>query len=193
VPLDRAALIDRLRERGIAVFNAQLDDISKPRLYAICEAACVASTRTERAGDPDEQVILKTSYNYHWVVERYITNAKDRFHRTYVEGDAMVASGVYDPSLFKKMPEGIERESIYTTVGRALEAPEGPADFAAVGALCARVARAGQVEWGALDVVSDDRGGYYVIDINATPHWGDGGHPTLLSYLGGGLVGPRHG
>jgi hypothetical protein len=235
VPLDRTVLVEGLRARGIAVRNAQLTDISKRRLHEICARIGAASPRASRDGDPDEHLVLKTTYNYHglretlltveerellgydsphdvprredaeyaivarrdvpdalwtsphWVVERYITNAAHRFHRVYVAGDAMVVSRAFDPSTFKKMPEGIERTSFYMTVGDVRRAPAIPDDIAAVGALCARIAIAEEVEYGALDVVSDDRGAYYVIDINATPHWGDGGHPTLLSYLGAGL------
>lgn len=240
VPLDRAVLVERLRARGIAVCNAELTDISKHRVYEICARAGAAVPRAAREGDPDERLMLKTTYNYHglretlltveerellgydsphdmprqedteyrivarrevpdalwtsphWVVERYITNAAHRFHRVYIAGDAMVVSAVFDPSPFKKMPEGIDRESFYMTVGEVLRAPAVPDDIAAVGALCARIAIAGQLEFGALDVVSDDRGAYYVIDINTTPHWGDrGGHPPLLSYLGAGLARER--
>jgi hypothetical protein len=128
----------------------------------------------------------------HWVVERYVTNAAHRFHRVYVAGDAMVVSRVFDPSTFKKMPEGIERESFYMTVSDVPRASAVPDDIAAVGALCARVALTGDLEYGAIDVVSDDHGDYHAIDINTTPHWGDGGHPTLLAYLGAGLAGERH-
>lgn len=124
-----------------------------------------------------------------WVVERYITNAAHRFHRVYIAGDAMVVSAVFDPSIFKKMPEGIERETYYMKVSDVPRPPAVPADIAAVAGLCARIARSAGADYGALDVVSDDRGGYYVIDINSTPHWGVGGHPILLSYLGAGLAG----
>lgn len=240
VPLDRAVLVEELRARGVAVRNARLTDISKHRVHEICARAGAVSPRATREGDPDERLVLKTTYNYHglreaaltvaqrqmlgydaphdvprrqdteyrivarrevpdaiwtsphWVVERYITNAAHRFHRVYVAGDAMVVSAVFDPSTFKKMPEGIERASFYMTVGDVPRAPAVPDDIAAVGALCARIVMAGEVEYGALDVVSDDHGVYYVIDINATPFWGDGGHPTLLAYLGAGLAGEGH-
>jgi hypothetical protein len=239
VPLDRAVLLEGLRARGIAVRNARLTDISKHRVHEICARAGAASPRATRDGDPDERLLLKTTYNFHgvreatltveqrqmlgydsphdmppredseyrivarrevpdafwtsphWVVERYITNTAHRFHRVYVSGDAMVVSRVFDPSTFKKMPEGIDRVSFYMTVSQVLRAPAVPDDIAAVGALCARIVEAGDLEYGALDVVSDDHGTHYVIDINATPFWGDGGHPTLLSYLGAGLAGGR--
>ncbi|HET7503421.1 MAG TPA: hypothetical protein VFK02_20510 [Kofleriaceae bacterium] len=241
VPLDREALIGGLQARGIATCNAQLTDISKRTLHAVCARAGVASPRAGREGDPEERVVVKTTYNFHgvreaalavelrqllgyeaphdlprrqdteyrivarrevpepvwtsphWVVERYIVNSAHRFHRVYVAGDAMVVSRVFDPSTFKKMPEGIPRESFYMTVSAPARAPEVPAEIATVAELCARIVRAGKVDYGAIDVVNDDHGGYYVIDINATPFWGDGGHPTLLAYLGAGLVGERHG
>jgi hypothetical protein len=240
VPLDRPALVEALRARGITVRNAQLTDISKRWVHELCARAAAPAPVATRDGDPDERLLVKTNYNYHgrreaeltvaqremlgydaphdvpnrqdtqyrlvprrevpdavwtsphWVVERYIANAAHRFHRVYISGDAMVVSRVFDPSTFKKMPEGIDRESVYLTVSDAVRTSAAPDDMTAVGALCARVARAADVDYGAIDVVSDDHGTYYVIDINTTPHWGDGGHPTLLAYLGTGLAGECH-
>lgn len=239
VPLDREALVEELRARGIAVRNARLTDISKRWIHDLCSRARVPAPVATRDGAADERLVVKTTYNYHgrreaeltvaqrellgyraahdvpdrrdtqyrivprcevpddiwrsphWVVERYIANAAHRFHRVYIAGDAMVVSRVFDPSTFKKMPEGIARESVYTTVSEMHGAARVGDDMAAVGALCARIARTADLEYGAIDVVSDDHGAYYVIDINTTPHWGDGGHPTLLAYLGAGLVGER--
>ncbi|WP_433364829.1 hypothetical protein [Streptosporangium sp. CA-115845] len=124
----------------------------------------------------------------HWVVERYITNAAHRFHRVYLAGEAMVVSRVFDSAIFKKMPVGITRESYYLNTADADRPAALPADIGGVAAMSARVADAAQVEYGAFDVVGDDHGGLYLIDINTTPSWGNGGHPDLLAYLGSGLV-----
>ncbi|MDA0644986.1 hypothetical protein [Nonomuraea ferruginea] len=124
----------------------------------------------------------------HWVVERYITNAAHRFHRVYLAGEAMVVSRVHDSAVFKKMPVGITRESYYLKTSDAGRPAALPADVGAVAAMSARVSDAARVEYGAFDVVSDDHGGLYLIDVNTTPSWGDGGHPDLLAYLGAGLV-----
>ena len=124
----------------------------------------------------------------HWVVERYITNTAHRFHRVYVAGDALVISRVFDSSSFKKMPEGIARESYFLNLSKPCLPSVGSSDVRDVAVLSARIAQTANLQYGALDVVSDDDGGYYVIDINTTPFWGDGGHPDLLAYLRAGFV-----
>ncbi len=124
----------------------------------------------------------------HWVVERFVTNKSDQFHRVYVAGDAMIVSRVFDSSTFKKMPEGIQRESFYMSVGAPLRSPQVPAEIGECGRLCAQVTRAAKIDYGAYDVVNNDDGEFFLIDINTTPHWGDGGHPELLSYLAAGIL-----
>ncbi|RKT87089.1 hypothetical protein SAMN05421805_102509 [Saccharopolyspora antimicrobica] len=129
----------------------------------------------------------------HWVVERYVTNTAHLFHRVYLAGDAIVVSRVVDSSTFKKMPEGIERESYWTRASEAHRQLTGSSDIGRVAAMSARIARAAHVEYGAFDVVSDDQGENYLIDINTTPYWGDGGQADLLAYLGAGLAEHRYG
>jgi hypothetical protein len=241
VPVDRNSLVAELQARDIAVCNARLVDISKRTIQRMCARGGLASTAARPDGDPDEFLLVKTTYNFHgapecelgveqrsmlgyesphdmpprretdyrivrrcevpptvwtsphWVVERYVTNSAHRFHRVYVAGDALVVSRVFDSSTFKKMPEGIERESHWTRVSEAHRPSAAPSDIQRVAAMSARIARVAHVDYGAFDVVSDDDGEIYLIDINATPYWGDGGHPDLLAYLGAGLVGGRYG
>jgi hypothetical protein len=129
----------------------------------------------------------------HWVVERYISNTAHRFHRVYVAGEALVISRVLDSSTFKKMPEGIARESYFLNLSKPCLPSVGSSDIRDVAALSARITQTANLQYGALDVVSDDDGGHYVIDINTTPFWGDGGHPDLLAYLRAGFVGRGRG
>jgi hypothetical protein len=235
LPLDRADLLARLRERSISVRNAQVVDISKRSLQVLCLAAGLNSMAATVEGDPNELLIVKTNYNFHgtrenelgaerlrllgyaapagipaagraeyrilprahvppaawsshhWAVERYVANRAHLFYRAYVAGDALAVSRVHDPALFKKMPEGITRESHLTTRSAARGAPLERSDFHRVAALCAAVADAAHLDYGALDIVADDDGALHTIDMNTTPYWGDGGHPDLLRYLGDGL------
>jgi hypothetical protein len=241
VPLDRDKLVEELRARDIVVRNATVCDISKRAVQRECERAGIASLTALVDGDPDELVLVKTTYNYHgvrereltvqqrsmlgyesphdlpsrpeadyrvmrrsevpiavwtsphWVVERYVTNTSHRFHRVYLAGDAMVVSRAFDPSTFKKMPIGIPRENYYLKLSGTHRSTAAPAEIGSVASMSARVAHAAHVEYGALDVVSDDSDGFYLIDINTTPSWHDGGHPDMLEYLGAGLTGHRYG
>ncbi|MFG1610295.1 hypothetical protein [Actinoplanes sp. NPDC049265] len=138
-----------------------------------------------------DQIAPEVWNSPHWVVERYVTNAADRFHRVYLAGRSLVVSRVFDASVFKKMPVGIERESWFLPTAEAASRAGVPADVGQVAAIAARVARTARIDYGAFDVVGDDDGGFYLIDINTTPSWGDGGHPDLLAFLGQGLAGAR--
>jgi hypothetical protein len=241
VPLDRDKLVGELAARDVVVRNATVCDISKSAVQQACARAGVASLTAAPDGDPDELVLVKTSYNYHgvrereltaqqrsmlgyespddlpsrqeadyrvmprrdvpgalwtsphWVVERYVANAAHRFHRVYLAGDAMVVSRVFDSSTFKKMPIGVPRENYYLNLSDTGCSPAVPSEISSAASVSARIARAAHLEYGAFDVVSDDDGEMYVIDINTTPSWHDGGHPNMLEYLGAGLTGHRDG
>lgn len=123
----------------------------------------------------------------HLVVERYVTNRDHRFHRIYLAGPSLVVSAVIDASVLKKMPVGIARESYFFDLDQPLEDQPVPARIHRAAVTAARFARAARLDFGALDLVSDDTGGMFVIDVNTTPYWGDGGHPDLLAHLAGGL------
>src|SRR5207247_1498186 len=124
----------------------------------------------------------------HLVVERFVTNRTDRFYRVYLAGNAVVVSRVIDRSLFKKMPVGIPRESFYFAADRTPFEGAAPAEVARVAVHANRFAEVAHMDFGALDVVTDDEGALCVIDANGTPHWGAGGHPELLTYLADGLA-----
>lgn len=241
VPLDRNKLVNELQARDIIVRNARAFDISKRALQRVCANEGAASVAVQLDGEPDELVLVKTTYNFHgaseskltvqqrimlgyesshdipsrheaeyrimrrrevptavwasphWVVERYVTNKAHLFHRVYLAGEAIVVSRVFDPSTFKKMPEGIARKSYYIKLSDIYYPSTVPSEIESIAATSARIAHAAKVEYGAFDIVSDDNGEFYLVDINTTPYWGDGGHPNLLAYLGAGLVGHRHG
>jgi hypothetical protein len=129
----------------------------------------------------------------HWAVERYVGNAAHLFHRVYLAGDALVVSRVVDPSMFKKMPIGIARENFYLRLAETDRLSAAPAEIGRVASMSARIARAAQLDYGALDIVGDDDGGFHLIDINTTPSWHDGGHPDMLEYLAAGLTERHHG
>lgn len=235
LPGDRLQLLDALRARGVHVWNADAVDISKRSLQAACARLGLPTVRAERAGDPDELVLIKTNYNFHglkesglsraersalgyeeprgcidadggvykvqrrsevlddvwksnhWVVERYISNRSDEFHRVYLAGSSLVLSRVVDASRFKKMPEGIARTSWFFRIPTTTSPTEGETRPELVAHQALLAARAMNIDFGALDVVSDDAGAVFVVDVNTTPYWGAGGHPELLAHLRAGL------
>jgi hypothetical protein len=116
------------------------------------------------------------------ILERYITNQRNFFYRGYVFFDRLVISRVIDPAPLKKMPIGIPRESWFLRLpGTISQSGKNPPMHVArsLAVFCAHF----KLDFGALDVVEDEYGECYIIDVNTTPYWGNGGHPDLISFL----------
>jgi hypothetical protein len=139
--------------------------------------------RTLRRGDVPE---------HHWnvpdvTVERFVENRRHVFYRCYVAGASLVVSRVIDPSPLKKMPIGIERTSWFLDLRTTACMQGGTTPPGHVVAMVRRFCLCAGLDFGALDVVEDDFERCYIVDVNTTPHWGDGGHPDLLRFLTSGL------
>jgi len=119
--------------------------------------------------------------NQHLLVERFISNQEERFFRAYFLFDRLVVSKVNDPARLKKMPIGIERTSRFFHLSGPIQTDSDfPVNLVTT---VKRFITASGAQFGALDIVHDDLGNYYVIDLNLTPHWGDGGHSDLIRFL----------
>ncbi|HEX2190540.1 MAG TPA: hypothetical protein VHG51_16650 [Longimicrobiaceae bacterium] len=128
-----------------------------------------------------------------FVVERFVSNRSNRFFRAYVVRDRLVVSRVVDPEPVKRMPAGIPREDFFFTLegpaaGRPVlvhaDADDPPGDVAGD---VARFCLSFGLDFGALDVVQDDDGASYIVDVNTTPVWGKTGHRDILEFLATGL------
>lgn len=122
-------------------------------------------------------------------VERFIENDAHMFFRVYVSGQHVAISRVRDSSTFKKMPIGIKRETAFLRrSARTLRAVSLPFDCSPnLLRILGEFIYAFRLDFGALDVVHEDPDTFCIVDVNNTPHWGDGGHPNLLAYLREGL------
>ena len=187
-PLRRAAFCRALRARGIRILNEQVTDISKHRVQEVCTQAGLGSTRAARAGDPDEVLIVKTNDNYGGEkVERFIENRGHVFYRAHKVMDRVIISRMVNPAGIKKMLQQIRRTNWYLHLP-ALEPIEGPRPMPMhVARTVSRFCTAVQLDVGSIDVLEDDDGECHVIDINASPFWGEAGYDHMLRFLAGGL------
>jgi hypothetical protein len=94
-------------------------------------------------------------------------------------------STVVDHATLKKMPPGIAREEVFfelgdSATGRSVSAARC---LAAVTKFVEHVA----LDFGAIDIVEDDHGRVYIIDVNATPFWGQAEPKQVIRHLADGF------
>jgi hypothetical protein len=118
-------------------------------------------------------------------VEKFITNQFDLFYRIYKLMGRLVVSEVIDRSEIKKMPEGIDRiNAMFDLTADNIHDYKNTKYYSilqSVEAFSAFLA----IDFAAIDIVRSDDGTSYIIDVNTTPFWGDGGHPALMKFLRG--------
>lgn len=118
------------------------------------------------------------------VQERYVVNRDDRWYRVFVFLSRMVVVELVDPTQIKKVGHSTVTQTWMFDRDRTTT---WPADIGgAVGEAVARFADVMSVEFGAIDVVVDDRGSPYIIDVNTTPAY-TYPIPGLAEYLRDGL------
>jgi len=137
-------------------------------------------------GAADYRIIPREEVPEQWwtddslVVERYVSNRAHRFYRAYVVHERVVVSVVTNPSPIKKMTSGLPRQNHPLHLAEISAATSLPAGLSSV---LARVIRGMSLDYGAIDLVEDDAGVCYVIDVNTTPYWGDEIQPDLTEFL----------
>jgi hypothetical protein len=124
------------------------------------------------------------------VVERYMANRLGRFFRVYFAGNAVVISEAYDATDVKRMGGDIRRQNYWLwrqeDILRGHSGSE-PALPPALLATAGRFAHGFKLDYGALDIVENDGGEFYVVDVNKTPYWGTERQPGLVEHLRLGL------
>ena len=126
-------------------------------------------------------------------IEKYVSNSADLFYRAYICGRALVVSRVYDKSLLKKMPPGIARQNVMlwrTASSERIIAADFD-DWADIARQARGAAAAMELDFGALDIVCDDGGCAFVVDVNTTPFWGETGRPEIVAFLRVGAYAPN--
>lgn len=121
-------------------------------------------------------------------VERYVTNSRDAFYRVYVLGRQQVVSRAVSGARVRRMEGKLERRNAFFRDFRPLgDGGELPPDLLDT----VRAFVAGfRLDYGALDLVEDDEGRAYVVDVNDTPYWGDEVQPGVLEHLAAQEIAP---
>jgi hypothetical protein len=123
-------------------------------------------------------------------IERFVTNPADSFVRAYFSGVQIIMVVAYARGPIKKLA-GDPRDTNYVTNLEHLKG--GAEDFALSDSLKATVCRFVEetpVEFGCIDIVHDDLGRYYIVDLNPTPSGGVGMDHELNEYLRLGITDP---
>jgi len=111
------------------------------------------------------------------VVERFVTNHNNIFFRVYVLYHAVVVEAAVSYPFVKRMCDGMPRSIFFFQNFRAVELypsldalrlPGLPADLiSSVRRFCKHVS----LEFGTIDMVMDDAGTVFIVDVNTTPFW----------------------
>lgn len=118
-------------------------------------------------------------------IERYIENQANRIHRVHVAGPRLVLSTGVAAGVLRRF--GTERQRINYFLTRETLA-ENSAPSQAVAQILQQVLpflEGFQLDYGAIDVVEDETGTPYIIDVNTTPGWGEAYQPGLFEHLRG--------
>ncbi len=117
------------------------------------------------------------------IVERYVTNAGNRFYRAYVLGNRLAVSEAISAQPIKEMLGDIPRRNMPFHVGaRRDRAAESDLPAQLLPVLTQFIHRIG-LDYGAIDVVADDHGLPHIVDVNPTPYWGAERQPDIVELL----------
>jgi glutathione synthase/RimK-type ligase-like ATP-grasp enzyme len=114
-------------------------------------------------------------------VERFINNPAGRFHRAYLLGDRVAVATSHASNPFKDMVHN-QDTALATTEAAHLRASslQDPIHVAQ------RIATAMEIDYAAIDLMEDEAGVIYPVDVNTTPYWGDLSNPALIDHLKAG-------
>ncbi len=119
------------------------------------------------------------------VVEKYISNRRNRFCRFYRCGEHAILSEIENEDEIKKSMPGLPRKNWQIHLGEEDAYFEGIHRQVVHNA--AALCRALMVKFAAIDIVLDEDGRPYIIDLNLTPGWGMEKQDDILDYLRNGF------
>ena len=101
------------------------------------------------------------------VIERFIDNGLDHLYRVNFAGDHAVILRLTNPHPMKKIYSSVARLDIYCDLCALAEGTVSGVE-PAVGAAIARYLACSGMDFGALEVIPDDAGNAYILDVNST-------------------------
>ena len=136
---------------------------------------------------PRRQVRPEFWHSRQIVVERFIENRRHVFYRGHKVLDHLIVSRMVNPAGIKKMLQQIRRTNWYFRLPGdvPIQGPV-PVPMRVVRAVAA-FSRTFKLDVGSIDVLVDNDDQPYVIDVNASPYWGETNFDHMLKFLAGGL------
>lgn len=122
-----------------------------------------------------------------FIVERYIVNNRYLLYRAHVCRNRMVISRFFNLAPIKKMPPVFPSMNWYIRLPELISLPAALPMPVSVARAVSIFCRAFRLDFGAVDILLDDDGECYIIDVNTTPHWGERGGEEFLEFLAEGL------
>jgi len=118
-----------------------------------------------------------------YVVERYVENARRLFYRVYVFCDRIaISEGIHDTFVKAIRHSQRQRLLLFTVANRRADVSI-PADLGPLVEATIRFSDLARLDFGCLDVMRDEQGRFYIVDMNSTASWGPETEYRILQYL----------
>jgi hypothetical protein len=123
------------------------------------------------------------------VIEKYITNSENSFHRVYFSGQRVIIVKAFAPGVIKKLSSD-PRDTNYVTDLEHLKAGKDRLEISpALKQAVTTFVEHTPVEFGCIDIVHDGHDNHYIIDLNLTPYAGNRGPEVfLIDFLREGIT-----
>jgi hypothetical protein len=123
--------------------------------------------------------------NRNLVIERFVGNSQNAWLRLYVLARRAVLWRTIDVNSIKKVTPWYPSETWSVSFDDALDGC--PREYVSALTGCRQLSSRLGLDYGSFDIMYDDKGRAYVVDINATPYWGTLPNSTV-PYLQAGLL-----
>lgn len=119
------------------------------------------------------------------VIEKFIENKNESYLRVYKNNDYYALSCAFIPGKdIKKMEVGVRRENIFLRADEIASTENALYRNALMDV--SKFFNSQQIDFGTVDILTDDTNTNFIIDFNHTPHWGDEDQSRFLSFLASG-------
>lgn len=152
--------------------------------------------RSPLDGAVEYEVLMREQIPSSWwtrrglFLERFVTNTEGNYYRVYLAGAAVAVCAFRSDKLVKR-PEHTTTSEAYHLHREVASEPSLrvvlPTPISWVFANAVKFANALGLDYGAVDLVCDDRGTSYVVDVNPTPSRGGEVSSEFCSHLQSGL------
>lgn len=132
---------------------------------------------------PRHEVPAEVWDDPHYVVERYVENARRLFYRAYVFCDRIaISEGIHD-AFVKAIRHSQRQRLLLFTVADGAPDVSIPADLISLVEATIRFSDLARLDCGCLDVMRDEQGRFYIVDVNTTASWGPETEYRILRHL----------